>query len=290
MRQTKYIDDILHRFGMENSHGKATPILPGDRLDTDVAGDCLDEEGRQRYQSAVGALNYLCCMTRPDLAFTMSILSKFNHAPQEQHHLALHRAMRYLKETRTLGITYGLERQHHILEQQYHGGEELYGYTDSDHGGTIVQADSRSTGAYVFMLGNAPIAWSAKRQSTIAISSTEAEYIAQFEAIKESESLRMFLEELIEPTEAPSNKPITIYADNTAAISLATNPGLKSRAKHIRLTLHWQKEKILEGRATLPYIPTKDMVADGLTKPLPKAGHEAMVKMLHMRASPDEAT
>ena len=120
----------------------------------------------------------------------MSILSKFNQNPQEQHHLVLQRTMRYLKDTRTLGITYGLERN--VLGED-HLGKDLYGYTDS---GTVVQEDSRSTGAYVFMLANGPVSWSSKRQSTTAASSTEAEYFAQYEAIKKSESLRMFLDEL----------------------------------------------------------------------------------------------
>ena len=83
LRQTKYIDDILNRFGMQESNEKSTPILPGECLDTDVAGPNLDAEDRHRYQSATGALNYLCCMTRPDLAFTMSILSKFLQSPQK---------------------------------------------------------------------------------------------------------------------------------------------------------------------------------------------------------------
>lgn len=284
LRQTKYIDDILQRFGMQDSKGKATPMLPGERLDADVAGPYLEDGDRSRYQSAVGALNYLCCMTRPDLAFTMSILSKFNQNPQEQHHLVLQRTMRYLKETRTLGITYGLERN--VLGRD-HLGENLYGYTDSDHAGTVVQSDSRSTGAYVFMLANGPISWSSKRQSTTAASSTEAEYIGQYEAIKESESLRMFLDEVdgmphSEPGELYTAEPTAIYADNTAAITLATNPGMKSRAKHLRLALHWQKQIISEGRATLHQIPSKDMIADGLTKPLVKVKHEKMVKELHM--------
>jgi hypothetical protein len=127
------------RFGMQDSNGKTTPMLPGEHLDVDVAGSYLDDEGLRRYQSAVGALNYLCCMTRPDLAFTMSTLSKFNQSPQEQHHFVLQRTMRYLKETRTLGITYGLERN--VLGED-HSGKDLYGYTDSDHAGTVVQEDS----------------------------------------------------------------------------------------------------------------------------------------------------
>jgi hypothetical protein len=278
LRQTQYIEDVLRRFGMQNAAPKSTPMLPGERLDPDVAGEYLDDHSRERYQSAVGALNFLSCMTRPDLAFTMSILSKFTQRPQEQHNLVLQRTLRYLKSTKDLGTTYGLDG-----EREAHLKEVLYGYTDADYGGTVVQEDSRSTGGYVFMLGNGPVSWSSKRQSTTAISTTEAEYIGQFEAIKEAESLRMFLEDLegtrlAEPGEACTTEPTIIHADNTAAITIATTPGIKARAKHLRLTLHWQRQIISEGRVKLQQVQSQEMIADGLTKPLVRAKHE---KMLH---------
>ena len=137
------------------------------------------------------------------------------------------------------------------------------------------------------MLGNGPVSWSSKRQSTTAISSTEAEYISQFEAIKEAESLRMLLEDLegdppAGPGEACQSEPITIYADNTAAITIASTPGIKARAKHLRIALHWQRQIISEGRVKLQQIPTQEMTADGLTKPLVKAKHETMLDQLNM--------
>src|SRR5271163_1810721 len=97
----------------------------------------------------------------------------------------------------------------------------------------------------------------------------------------------MFLDELDgmtypEPGELYTAEPTKIYADNSAAITLVTNPGMKSRAKHLRIALHWQKQIISEGRATLRQIPSVDMVADGLTKPLVKVKHDKMVKELHM--------
>jgi hypothetical protein len=97
----------------------------------------------------------------------------------------------------------------------------------------------------------------------------------------------MFLDELDgmthpEPGELYTAEPTKIYADNSAAITLATNPGMRSRVKHLRSALHWRKQIISEGRATLQQISSKDMVADGLTKPLVKVKHEKMVQELHM--------
>ena len=97
----------------------------------------------------------------------------------------------------------------------------------------------------------------------------------------------MFLDELEgmphpEPGEICTTRPTKIYADNSAAITLATNPGMTQRAKHLRLALHWQKQIISEGRVVLQQIPTEDMVADGLTKPLGKVKHEKMTRDLHM--------
>ena len=137
------------------------------------------------------------------------------------------------------------------------------------------------------MLGNGPVSWASKRQTTTAISSTEAEYIGQFEAIKEMEHLQMLLDDLEgkssepgEPTKADA--PGIIFADNTAAIKYATTPGMKARSKHLRITLHWQKQIISEGRVELRQIPSRDMAADGLTKPLTRTGHDKMLQALHM--------
>jgi hypothetical protein len=284
LNQARYIDDILQRFGMKDSKPKSTPMLPGERLDNDVAGEYLDAEGQERYQAAVGALNFLSCMTRPDIAFTVSILAKFTQKPQQQHHLVLQRTLRYLKATRTLGITYGLNRQ---FQGELMPMDKLYGFTDADHGGTVVQDESRSTGGYVFMFANGPVSWASKRQTTTAISSTEAEYIGQFEAMKEMEYLQMFLDDLegkpyAEPGEISKSAPVTIFADNTAAIKYASTPGMKARSKHLRITLHWQRQVISEGRVKLYQIPSKDMAADGLTKPLTRTGHNGMLQALHM--------
>src|ERR1044072_7174836 len=112
---------------MKNSKPKDTPMLPGERLDEDVAGEYLDAEERERYQTAVGSLNFLSCMTRPDIAFTVSILAKFTQKPQKQPHLVLQRTLRYLKATRTLGIVYRLDRE---LQGELIPMDKLYGFTD----------------------------------------------------------------------------------------------------------------------------------------------------------------
>src|SRR4051812_12598760 len=82
--------------------------------------------------------------------------------------------------------------------------------------------------------------------------------------------------------EMSKSAPAIIFADNTAAIKYASTPGMKARSKHLRITLHWQRQIISEGRVELRQIPSKDMAADGLTKPLSRTGHDKMLQALHM--------
>src|SRR4051795_7612163 len=97
----------------------------------------------------------------------------------------------------------------------------------------------------------------------------------------------MFLNDLegnpnAEPGEISKSAPAIIFTDNTAAIKYASTPGMKARSKHLRITLHWQRQIILEGRVELRQIPLKDMTADGLIKPLSKTGHNKILQALYM--------
>ncbi len=134
----------------------------------------------------------------------------------------------------------------------------------------------RSTSGYVFNVGSAAISWSSKRQATVALSSCEAEYMGQTQATKEAIWLRRLMEELNghlggEGTAVKGDPcAVVIFSDNQGAIALAKNPTHHARTKHIDLQQHFVREKVAEGHIQLDYVPTGDMVADGLTKPLAK--------------------
>jgi hypothetical protein len=139
---------------------------------------------------------------------------------------------------------------------------QLAGYTDADWAGNA--ADRRSTSGYAFSIGSAAIAWSSKKQPTVALSSTEAEYrgaaVATCEAIWVKRLLKELHEEVSEPT--------VIYCDNLSSIQLAKNPVFHARTKHIEVHYHFVRERVLSGEVELKHVPTDRQVADIFTKAL----------------------
>ena len=125
----------------------------------------------------VGSLMYAMLGTRPDLAYAVSTLSKFNSEPAEEHHATAKRTLPYLKETKDYGLLYKGEMNKHNFP-------EPLCYTDSDWAGDT--ESRKSTGGYVFILCNAALSWKTKKQTSISLSSMEAEYVVLSEATKEA--------------------------------------------------------------------------------------------------------
>jgi hypothetical protein len=194
------------------------------------------------------------CMlgTRPDIAYAVGALSQFSSNPGKAHWQAVKRVMRYLQGTKEMCLTYS-------------AAIKLIGYTDADWGGD--HDDRRSTSGYIFLLGDGVISWSSKKQRTVALSSTEAEYMAATQATKEAVWLRNLLFELGYPQH---DHPTTIFADNQSCIALAKNPTFHARTKHIDIQHHYVRERLEDGNIELVYCNTNDMVADILTKALSK--------------------
>jgi len=253
LHQKSYLEDLLRRTGMDRCKPKSTPLPPGIILDPEVAGPLLEDEDKVRYHSTVGSINHAVTHTRPDLAFAASILSRFVTKPQRAHEKALQHVLRYIRGYTEHGIRYVASPAH-----------QFYGYTDSDHGGTIVKQERKSTSGYMFWLANGPISWSSKRQSTIATSTTEAEYIGQFNAGTEACWIRKFLTEL----GFEQKDPTVIRGDNQTAIDLSRDPIQHSKAKHLDIKYHWQRQRVEEGDIKFEYVPSDKNLADWLTKPL----------------------
>ena len=141
--------------------------------------------------------------------------------------------------------------------------DQLKGYTDANWaGGNTAENSRRSTFGYIFTLAGGAISWSSKRQHTVATSSCEAEYIGQYNAAKEAVWLRLLLKELGYPAIGLT----TIFADNQSAIALANNPGYHGRSKHIDIQYHYTREKVADNTIQLLYLPTIEMIADGLSQ------------------------
>ncbi|CAI7856460.1 unnamed protein product [Closterium sp. NIES-53] len=202
------------------------------------------------YQSQVGSLMYASICTRPDLAHTVAMLSQCMTSPTRMHQHGALRALRYLKSTSSFGL----------LFQGFDGASMLYGFTDANWAGDITTR--RSTGGHIFMLGEAAISWQSKKQSCVALSSTEAEYMAATQGAREAVWIRGLLKEL----DLPQESPTPLFIDNTSTIALSKNPVFHGRTKHIATHYHYVRE-LVEHKIVEPlFCRTNEQPADFLTK------------------------
>ena len=268
--QERYIRELLERFGMNDCKPASTPMQVGLPL-TDNMSPTTDKQRNEMavvpYRSAVGSLMYAMVATRPDIAAAVSAVSRYMGNPGPEHWTAVKRIMRYLKGTAAWVLTLGSDVP-----------LQLVGYCDADWGGGDLDG-RRSTTGYVFSLGSGSIVWSSKRQPTVALSTTEAEYMATTNAAREAVWLRRLLGELgYEPTEAT-----VLYSDNQGSIRLAHNPVNHSRTKHIDVQHHFVRELIESKEVALRYCPSDANVADVLTKPLQRDKHVHCAQALGLR-------
>jgi len=256
--QEAFIDSILARFNLTDATTVATPLNPGTQLS---ATDCptleseLAEMENKPYRELVGALAWLALGTRPDIAFAASSLARFGHNPGRVHWDAAKRVLRYLKGTKTWRLKLGGKTP------------TIAAFTDSDWGSH--RDDRRSIGAYLIKIGDGVVSWKSKKQPCVALSSTEAEYMALCQASKGSVWMADFLKSLGVMVQGP----MVVNADNQGSIALAKNPVFHDRSKHIDIQYHYTRDLVKEDKIKLKYIPTKDMLADLLTKSLPRPQH-----------------
>lgn len=225
------------------------PLTPGMKLSK--THDDNDHEEVFPYRELIGALMYAALGTRPDIAHAVSALSQFNSCARQEHWGAAKRVLRYLKGTMDLGLRFTNDDQ------------SLRGYVDADWANCII--DRRSYTGSVFILNGAAISWESRKQRTIALSSTEAEYMAVTDAAKEAIYLINFLKDL----GLPDLARVTIFNDNQGAGKLAENPVFHSRSKHIDVRHHFIRDVLKRHPVKLLYLPTEQMIADALTKGLP---------------------
>jgi len=177
----------------------------------------------------------------------------------------LKRTLRYLKATISLGLVFGAQ----LCNTPF----QLEGWCDADFGGDI--KDRKSTSGYIFKLGGSCISWSSKKQPTVALSSTEAEYLATTQAAKEA----IWLHRLLSQLGHKQALPIIINEDNQSCIALSRNPVFHSRTKHLDVQAHFIRDQTTKGTVALEHCPTKLMIADFLTKPISKKQLEKLNKL-----------
>jgi hypothetical protein len=222
------------------------------------------------YQSMIGCINYLATQTRPDIAYAASVLSRFLVNPSPAHIKAAKRVLQYLKGTVDFSITYSSAEPPAL---------NLRLFSDADYAGD--RHTYRSTGAYVGFFAGGPATWQSKRQSVVAQSSTESEYMALSEAAKEAAWIRSLLSGL--QYQGPDLNPIELCGDNQGSLALAENPTFHRGSKHIAVRYHFIRQEVEEGRLALGYIPTDQMPADGLTKALKAPLYSRFIQLLGLK-------
>lgn len=206
------------------------------------------------YASVIGSLMYAMHSTRPDLAFAVCKLSRYTSKPSTEHWKAIIRLLGYIQKTINYGLYYS--RNPSTLE----------GYSDASWITSI--NDNKSTSGWIYTLGGGAVSWASKKQSLIAHSTMEAEFIALTAAGKEAEWLRNFLLDIeLWPQPMPA---ISLYCDSQATMSKAYNNIYNGKSRHIGIRHAYIRELITSGVITIVYVKSKDNLADPLTKALPR--------------------
>ena len=250
LSQAKYIGRILKRFNMSDAKAVSTPLASRFLLSKDQSPKTEEEEGfmaKVPYASAIRSLMYAMVCTRPDIAYAMGSVSRFMTNPEKQHQEAVKWIIRYLRGTIDQCLCFRK------------GELRLQGFADGDFTGEVDHR--RSTTGYVFTLGTIAVSWVSQIQKIVALSTTEAEYMAVTEVSKEMIWLQGLLAEL-----GFRQTKNVLHSDNQSVIHLAKNSAFHSRTKHIGLRYHFVRSLLDDGLLTLEKIQGSKNPADMLTK------------------------
>lgn len=248
--QPTYILKVIKEIGLKDSKISSYPLDPNYRK-TSMDGEVL--LNNWQYQIFIGCLLYISINTRPDISASVSILSRKVSAPTKEDWNELKRVVRYLKGTINMRLK---------LSYVENKSDIFFGYADADW--AEGREDRKSNSGYVFKVYGGVVSWCCRKQSCVALSSTEAEFVALAEACQEAIWIQRLLQDL-----KVNLSTTTLYEDNQSCLKLITNQKFSNRTKHMDTKFHFIKECINNNTFILEYCPTDDMLADMLTKPLP---------------------
>ncbi|GJT77252.1 hypothetical protein Tco_1043977 [Tanacetum coccineum] len=244
--QSKYIKEMLKKFGLEDSKPTKTPMSTEIKLTKDDEADSVDSS---KYRGMIGSLLYLTA-SRPDIMFSVCLCARFQENPKTTHLEAVKRIFRYIRGTSHLGLWYPKGT-----------GIETVVYADSSHAGDYV--DRKSTSGICTFIGCCLTSWFAKKQTTLAISMTEAEYVFARKACQQALWMKQALIDYGIRLDV-----IPIMCDNKGAIDLIKNHVQHSRTKHIEICHHFLRDNVQKGNISIEKVAFEDNIADIFTKPL----------------------
>jgi hypothetical protein len=230
-----------------------TPMETKLKLLVDTSSELVDPT---LYRQIIGSFMYLL-NTRPDICFVVNTLSEFLVEHRRVHIVVAKHVMRYLKGTLDFGLNYNGDHDF-----------KLHGYTNSDWARSV--SDRKSTAGCCFSLESTMISWHSRNQSSIALSTTEAEYIVACPASCESIWLRKLLTGLFDL----EMEPTMILCDNQSCIKMTENPVFHDKSKHREIWYHYICDMMQRGAINLHYVGTNEQVANVLTKPLSRVKFE----------------
>ena len=279
LNQREFIHDFITSFGMETAHPHTTPLDSGFKVDDQPDPDIITRE----YQCDTGKLQWLATKTRPDLAYTACLLAQHNAAPTRKCWNGLMHTIKYLKGSIDQGLFY--PGPHRDDQSTVRVVSHLpVGYSDSDWGGP--STGRKSVSGFIFLYGKAPISWISRKQTCVATSSNEAEYMAASEATKEAIWLRRICAEMgiINAIDGP---PINLNMDNQGAMALTSTEGTK-RSKHIDVRFHHVRDSQQQGLIAINAVRSNDNPADGMTKVLRTNLFDCFLHLVSMRKKNDD--
>ena len=254
-----YVDRALAHYGMSEAAPSLTPLPSGLVIDTPSPPISATV-----FKSFIGTTQYLALHTRPDIAYAINLLSQQQANPTEYHWALGKHVLRYLKGTPTLGLHFVRNRrEQQQQQQQQQQSMDIFFFSDANHGDPNI--GRRSTSSYLAMLSGAPFHWRVKKQNSIALSSTEAEFVSLSECFQDAIWIQQLAKEV-----CAVEVNIVVYGDNQGAIKLLSEPKQTQKLpKHIDVRYLFVRESIATSGIPILYMNTTDMIADILTKSLP---------------------
>jgi histone deacetylase 1/2 len=249
LSQEKYANDLLHHVNMQICKTVDTPLSVSDKLSI-TDGEVLSGDDSTNYMSIFGALQYIE-LTRPDIALSINKVCQFLYAPTTVHWSDVKHILRYLCGTIFLGLR--LSKSSSTIVSAF-SDADWAGYPD----------DSRSTGGFDVYVGSIPVLCNAKKQATVSMSSTEAEYKTLDNATVQVIRVQTMLDEL----GVSQSKAAVLWCDNIRATYLSANPVFHARTKYIIVDYHFVRERISQKLLDIRFIASGDQVVDSLTKSL----------------------